>query len=130
MSISKRTMIAGFAAVAPAFSMSGASALDSRYTDADGDLVADMPTDPTKLIDPATLIFAYTPVEDPAVYAKVWDGFLKHIEKVPARRFSSSRCSRMPPRSRRCAPAVCTSPASTPAPIRSPSPAPASARSR
>lgn len=54
--------------------------LDSRYKDADGDLIADIPTDPSEQVDPSTLIFAYTPVEDPAVYAKVWDGFLKHLE--------------------------------------------------
>ncbi len=58
------------------------SALDARYTDADGDLLADIPTDPADQIDPDTLIFAYTPVEDPAVYATVWDGFLKHMESV------------------------------------------------
>lgn len=56
--------------------------LDSRFTDADGDLTADTPTDPSQQVDPDTLIFAYTPVEDPAVYAKVWDGFLKHMEEV------------------------------------------------
>ena len=56
-------------------------ALDQRYKDADGDMVADVPTDPKQLIDPATLVFAYTPVEDPAVYAKAWDGFLRHLER-------------------------------------------------
>jgi phosphonate transport system substrate-binding protein len=61
-------------------------ALDARFCDANGDLVADAPTDPSKWIDPPTLIFAYTPVEDPAVYAKVWDGFLKHMEKVTGKR--------------------------------------------
>ncbi len=43
--------------------------LDSRYTDADGDLIADIPTDASKLVDPDMLIFAYTPVEDPATPA-------------------------------------------------------------
>ena len=33
--------------------------LDARYTDADGDMVADIPTDPAELVDPAHLIFAY-----------------------------------------------------------------------
>ena len=51
--------------------------LASRFLDADSDMVADTPTDPGKQMDPSTLIFAYTPVEDPAVYAKVWDGFLE-----------------------------------------------------
>lgn len=53
--------------------------LDARYTDADGDLVADIPTDASQLVDPDTLVFAYTPVEDPAVYADVWKGFLDHL---------------------------------------------------
>ncbi|MGF1625030.1 MAG: phosphate/phosphite/phosphonate ABC transporter substrate-binding protein [Alphaproteobacteria bacterium] len=56
--------------------------LDSRFTDADGDLIADIPTDESLLIDPDTLIFAYTPVEDPAVYADVWAGFIEHMEEV------------------------------------------------
>lgn len=60
--------------------------LDSRYTDADGDLIADIPKDESKQVDPATLIFAYTPVEDPAVYAKVWEGFLKHMEEVTGKK--------------------------------------------
>ncbi len=28
------------------------------------------------------MIFAYTPVEDPAVYAEVWAGFLEHMQEV------------------------------------------------
>jgi len=60
--------------------------LDSRYTDADGDLIADIPTDPAQQVDPDTLIFAYTPVEDPAVYAKAWSDFLTHMEKVTGKK--------------------------------------------
>jgi phosphonate transport system substrate-binding protein len=56
--------------------------LDARYTDADGDMIADIPTDPAQQVDPSVLIFAYTPVEDPAVYVEVWKGFLEHMEKV------------------------------------------------
>lgn len=54
--------------------------LDARYTDNDGDMVADIPTDASQLVDPSTLIFAYTPVEDPAVYAEAWKDFLAHME--------------------------------------------------
>ena len=72
--------------IAAAILSAPASALDPRFQDNDGDLVADTPTDPSQLIDPPTLIFAYTPVEDPAVYAKVWDGFLKHMEKVTGKK--------------------------------------------
>ncbi len=63
-----------------------ALAMDPRYTDANGDMVADTPTDPSQLIDPNPLIFAYTPVEDPSVYAKVWEGFLEHMETVTGRK--------------------------------------------
>jgi phosphonate transport system substrate-binding protein len=62
------------------------SAMDQRFTDADGDMVADAPKDPKQFIDPSVLVFSYTPVEDPAVYAKVWDGFIKHMEKVTGKR--------------------------------------------
>jgi phosphonate transport system substrate-binding protein len=61
-------------------------ALDRRYCDRNGDLVADAPADAKQWVDPAALIFAYTPVEDPAVYRKVWDGFLLHMEKVTGKR--------------------------------------------
>jgi len=60
--------------------------LDKAYCDRNGDLVADTPTDPKQLINPSTLIFAYTPVEDPALYSKVWDGFIKHAEKVTGKK--------------------------------------------
>ncbi|WP_153635598.1 phosphate/phosphite/phosphonate ABC transporter substrate-binding protein [Cobetia sp. AM6] len=56
-----------------------AFSLDSRYDDADGDLVADIPTDASQLKDPSTLVFAYTPVEDPAVYADAWSDFLDYL---------------------------------------------------
>ena len=63
-----------------------ASALDSRFTDADGDLVADAPTDPAEWVDPSTLVFAYTPVEDPAVYSKVWEEFIDHLAETTGKR--------------------------------------------
>ncbi|BAQ17219.1 phosphonate ABC transporter phosphate-binding periplasmic component [Methyloceanibacter caenitepidi] len=56
--------------------------LDSRYQDNDGDLIADIPADPANQVDPSTLIFAYTPVEDPAVYVDVWKEFLDHLSEV------------------------------------------------
>lgn len=56
-------------------------ALDERFCDANGDLVADAPSDASEQVDPSTLIFAYTPVEDPAVYKAAWADFLTHLEK-------------------------------------------------
>jgi phosphonate transport system substrate-binding protein len=60
--------------------------LDKLYCDRDGDLVADPPADESQWIDPDTIIFSYTPVEDPAVYAKVWDGFIQHMTRVTGRK--------------------------------------------
>lgn len=56
--------------------------LGARYQDNDGDLIADIPSDPSEQIDPDTLIFAYTPVEDPAVYREVWSEFLDHMGEI------------------------------------------------
>lgn len=81
----RRAVMAALAAML-GFGAAPAAALDSRFTDANGDMVADAPTDPKQWIDPATLIFAYTPVEDPEVYRKVWDEFLAHMSKVTGKR--------------------------------------------
>ncbi len=59
--------------------------LDVMFCDETGDLVADAPTDPNQWVDPATLVFAYTPVEDPAIYADIWDPFLEHLADVTGR---------------------------------------------
>lgn len=56
--------------------------LANNYCDDNGDLVADTPTDPAKLLNPDTLVFAYTPVEDPAIYADIWKPFIEHMKKV------------------------------------------------
>jgi len=61
-------------------------ALDPRYCDRDGDLVADTPTDPRQLVDPSVLVFAYTPVEDPSVYRRVWQGFMDHLARETGKR--------------------------------------------
>lgn len=85
-----RTLV-GTAVTVAAFAMTLSAAhaefkLSERYADADGDLVADIPEDESQWIDPDTLVFAYTPVEDPAVYAEVWASFLKHMEEVTGKR--------------------------------------------
>ena len=60
--------------------------LDTLYCDRDGDLVADAPTDQAKWRDPSALIWAYTPVEDPAVYANVFKPFTTHLEACTGKR--------------------------------------------
>lgn len=56
--------------------------LDVMFCDEDGDLVADPPTDPADFVDPDTLIFAYTPVEDPAIYGDIWQPFIDHLAEI------------------------------------------------
>ena len=83
----KRTLIAASAALAVTLSLpvSAEFKLDPRYSDADGDLIADIP-DAAEQVDPDTLIFAYTPVEDPAVYAEAWSDFLEHMTEVTGKK--------------------------------------------
>ena len=86
-----------FGALAGAVLLFGASAvfaedcpyrgtLDEQYCDRDRDLVADLPLDESAWIDPDTIIFSYTPVEDPAVYAKAWDSFINHMADVTGKK--------------------------------------------
>ncbi|WP_116134474.1 phosphate/phosphite/phosphonate ABC transporter substrate-binding protein [Tropicimonas sp. IMCC34043] len=55
--------------------------LDYGYCDADGDLTADAPSDPKDWRDPSTLVWSYTPVEDPAVYANLFQPFTEHLKE-------------------------------------------------
>ncbi|MGO3694518.1 phosphate/phosphite/phosphonate ABC transporter substrate-binding protein [Marinobacter sp.] len=59
--------------------------LDALYCDENGDMVADLPKDKSKWADPDTLIFAYTPVEDPAIYSDIWQPFIDHLSEVTGR---------------------------------------------
>ncbi|MCQ1060546.1 phosphate/phosphite/phosphonate ABC transporter substrate-binding protein [Photobacterium sp. DNB23_23_1] len=56
-------------------------AMDARYEDRAGNLTADLPQNEAEWVNPSTLVFAYTPVEDPSVYASVWSEFLEHMEE-------------------------------------------------
>jgi phosphonate transport system substrate-binding protein len=57
--------------------------LDDAYCDADKDLVADVPA---KTRDPSVIVFAYTPVEDPAVYENAFKPFTEYLGKCVAKR--------------------------------------------
>lgn len=55
--------------------------LDEPYCDEDRDMVADLPKDQKNWRNPSTLVFTYTPVEDPAVYKDAFADFQKYIEQ-------------------------------------------------
>ena len=80
--MTRTTTLTAFLALTLALPAHAEFKLSDRYTDNDGDLIADIPEDESEWLDPDTLIFAYTPVEDPAVYADVWAGFLDHMAEV------------------------------------------------
>ena len=81
--------LAVLTAIEPAAAQDACSSrgqLDTLYCDRDGDLVADAPTDPAKWKDPSNLVFAYTPVEDPAIYANILKPFVEHLTTCIGRR--------------------------------------------
>jgi phosphonate transport system substrate-binding protein len=60
--------------------------LDALYCDENKDLVADVPTDAKRLKNPSTLVFTYTPVEDPAVYENIFKPFTDYLGKCTGKR--------------------------------------------
>lgn len=60
--------------------------LDAQYCDENKDLVAEPPKDPSKLKNPSTLVFTYTPVEDPAVYENIFKPFTTHLAQCTGKR--------------------------------------------
>src|SRR5262245_54246719 len=73
-------------AVAQGDACSNRGQLDTLYCDENGDLVADAPKDPKKWRDPSTLVFAYTPVEDPAVYQNIFKPFTDYLGQCTGKR--------------------------------------------
>jgi len=60
--------------------------LDTLYCDANDDLVADPPRDPARQKDPSTLIFAYSPTENAAVYKAIYDDIMAHLGSCTGKR--------------------------------------------
>lgn len=79
------TLLMLSASVATADDCTNRGDLDEIFCDSDGDLVADTPTDPSQWRDPSTLVFAYTPVEDPAVYANIFSEFIDYLAECTER---------------------------------------------
>ena len=82
-------LFAAAAAAQPALAQDNCSHrgdLDTGYCDANKDLVADTPADPARVKSPSTLVFTYTPVEDPAVYEKIFKPFTDHLAQCTGKR--------------------------------------------
>lgn len=90
VSLSIASIAFGILFSGPAFAQADAcknrGQLDTLYCDENNDLVADAPKDPKKWKDPGTLVFAYTPVEDPAVYQNAFKPFTDYLAKCTKKR--------------------------------------------
>jgi phosphonate transport system substrate-binding protein len=53
--------------------------LAENFCDENHDLVADLPGDPKLLKDPSDLVFSYSPIEEPMMFAKVWRPFADYL---------------------------------------------------
>jgi phosphonate transport system substrate-binding protein len=60
--------------------------LDALYCDANGDLIADAPTDPKQLKNPPTLLMSYSPQEDATVYERMWQPYLTHLSRCTGKK--------------------------------------------
>ncbi len=56
--------------------------LDPKFSDVDGNLVADPPTDPAQFVDPPVIRFAFIEQADTAKQAKAWKPFLDYLSKT------------------------------------------------
>ena len=75
--------LAGIAAVLvrPAYGVD-----PTLYEDKDNDLVADLPSDPRRVVNPKVIYFAYVPGEDSPRYELVWSKLKQHLEIVTGRK--------------------------------------------
>lgn len=85
-SLLTRTLLAATALGLLSFGLAQADCprgeLDERFCDADGDMLADVPTDESQWLTPSTLIFTYAPTEDPAVYQDVFGEFMDYVSEL------------------------------------------------
>jgi len=93
--IKTRSLVSALAAFGMAWALQATTAgaadcprgdLDKRFCDWNNDLVADTPADSGKWLDPDTLIFSYTPVEDPSVYENVFTEFMDYLAKITGKK--------------------------------------------
>lgn len=78
--------LAGSGAFAQADDCKNRGELDTLFCDENKDLVADPPKDSNRWKNPSTLVFTYTPVEDPAVYENIFKPFTEYLAKCTAKK--------------------------------------------
>jgi phosphonate transport system substrate-binding protein len=78
------TVVAGMGLVAPSHKQ-----LAAEYTDHDGRLLADPPTNPADLLDPSTLVVAYQGDADVENQQVDWKGFCANLAKITGKKVIS-----------------------------------------
>lgn len=64
------------------FGQPASTVLHKRYTDADGDLVADAPADPEKHLSPERLVFSYVATSDQEKQKTAWAEFVERLSEA------------------------------------------------
>jgi len=72
--------------LAQADNCSNRGVLDNKFCDENHDMVADAPKNAADYKNPSTLVFTYTPVEDPAVYKDAFSDFQDYLSKATGKR--------------------------------------------
>jgi phosphonate transport system substrate-binding protein len=62
--------------------------LSPEYTDANGNLIADPPSDPAKQVDPDTLAISYVAAEDPGKFRDGFKELIDHLAKETGKKIS------------------------------------------
>jgi phosphonate transport system substrate-binding protein len=55
--------------------------MNAKFTDADGDLVPDVPSDPKQIVDPPKIIFSYVATNEPENYRERFKEFVDYLSK-------------------------------------------------
>ena len=65
--------------------------LAAQYTDKNGRLLPDAPTDPEKLLNPDTIVLSYGEDSDVEIQPVNWDGFQKHLSEITGKKVISQK---------------------------------------
>ncbi len=91
-----KLIVLGLILVFPGFSYAAEACrhrgdLSTAYCDENRDFVADAPKNPTDYKNPETLTFTFTPIEDPAVYEKIFKPFTDYLGQCTSKKVNYLR---------------------------------------
>ncbi|MFM7293305.1 MAG: phosphate/phosphite/phosphonate ABC transporter substrate-binding protein [Burkholderiales bacterium] len=75
-----------FVGIASAQTCTNRGDLDEIYCDHNKDLLADLPSDPSKRKNPSTILMSYTPQEDAQAYERLWQPYVDHMSQCTGKK--------------------------------------------